>query len=60
LDGGVARIRYRSGSFSSDLVIDSDGFVIDYPSLGHRMPAAGSGDDIGRVSGPGSPREESV
>jgi hypothetical protein len=59
-DGGVARIRYRSGSFSSDLVIDSDGFVIDYPSLGHRMPAAGSGDDIGRVSGPGSPRAESV
>jgi uncharacterized protein len=60
IDGDLASIRYRSGSFSSDLVIDADGFVVDYPSLGHRMPAAGSGENIGRSSGPGSPRADSL
>jgi hypothetical protein len=34
-EGGV--VRYRSGRFSSDLVIDGDGFVLDYPQLGRRV-----------------------
>lgn len=32
-------VRYSSGSFSADLKIDPDGFVLDYPRLGHRIPA---------------------
>lgn len=36
LDGGGALIRYRSGSFSSDITFDADGFVVDYPKLGRR------------------------
>jgi hypothetical protein len=35
-DGG-ALIRFRSGSFQSDLTIDRDGFVVDYPTLGRRL-----------------------
>jgi hypothetical protein len=34
-DGGI--VRYRSGRFSSDLVIDDEGFVLDYPQLGRRL-----------------------
>jgi hypothetical protein len=34
-----ALVRYRSGGFQSDLTIDGDGFVIDYPQLGRRLPA---------------------
>jgi hypothetical protein len=34
-DGGI--VRYRSGRFSSDLVIDGEGFVLDYPQLGRRV-----------------------
>jgi uncharacterized protein len=30
-------IKYRSGSFESDLVFDADGFVLDYPQLGRRV-----------------------
>ena len=36
LAGGDVLIRYRSGSFESDLTIDRDGFVVDYPKLGAR------------------------
>lgn len=60
VDGDLARIRYRSGSFSSDLVIDHEGFVVDYPMLGHRMPAAEPRGNIGRSNGPGSPRAQSL
>ena len=53
--GGGARVRYRSGSFASDLTFDADGFVVDYPQLGRRVivraPAAGI-----RAEGPGSVR----
>ena len=38
-DGGAV-VRYRSGSFESDLVIDADGFVAEYPKLGARLEAA--------------------
>jgi hypothetical protein len=36
VDGG-ARVRYASGSFESDLLVDADGFVVDYPQLGFRV-----------------------
>ena len=38
LDGGGAVITYASGSFRSDLTFDRDGFVLDYPQLGRRVP----------------------
>jgi hypothetical protein len=34
-----AMVRYASGSFRSDLTIDEDGFVLDYPQLGRRIAA---------------------
>jgi hypothetical protein len=37
LEDGSSVVRYRSGSFESDLTIDPDGFVIDYPQLGRRV-----------------------
>ena len=32
-----ARVRYESGDFSSDLLVDRDGLVIDYPQLATRI-----------------------
>lgn len=32
-------VRFSSGDFSADLLIDPDGFVIDYPTLAHRIQA---------------------
>lgn len=53
-----AIVRYRSGSFESDLRIDGDGFVVEYPRLGRRLephpPPAGI-----RAAGPGSARPDS-
>lgn len=37
-DPAGAVIKYRSGSFESDLVFDAEGFVHDYPQLGRRVP----------------------
>ena len=34
---GGAVVRYRSGSFESELTIDRDGFVDEYPKLGRRI-----------------------
>jgi len=39
---GHAVIRFRSGRFQSDLEIDSDGFVVTYPSLGRRIDPVSS------------------
>jgi hypothetical protein len=39
LDTGGAVITYRSGSFASDLTVDPDGFVLNYPGLGRRVGA---------------------
>ncbi len=39
VDAG-AQVRYASGSFRSDLTIDEDGFVLDYPQLGRRLGPA--------------------
>ena len=35
LDRGV--VRFRSGSFSADLELDADGFVVRYPGLAERV-----------------------
>jgi len=52
-DGAV--VRYRSGSFQSDLEIDADGFVIAYPQLGRRVVPAPLEEGV-RAGGPGSAR----
>jgi uncharacterized protein len=54
LDGGGI-VRYASGSFQSDLTIDDDGFVVDYPQLGRRVEPRSSTAGI-RAAGPGSAR----
>ncbi|WP_433656113.1 putative glycolipid-binding domain-containing protein [Nocardia sp. CA-128927] len=54
-DGG-AEVRYAAGSFTSDLHIDAEGFVVVYPTLGHRVPATTSVTDGERLRGPGSAR----
>jgi len=36
LEAGT-QVRYSSGRFRSDLTIDEDGFVLDYPQLGRRI-----------------------
>jgi hypothetical protein len=43
-DAGRANVRFSSGSFQSDLVVDADGFVVDYPTLGRRVDPGDSGD----------------
>jgi len=53
-DGAV--ITYRSGAFRSDLVFDRDGFVLDYPQLGRRLPATAVGAATGGSAGSGSSR----
>jgi len=40
LEPGGARIRFTSGSYTSDLLMDADGLVIDYPTMAHRVPLA--------------------
>jgi hypothetical protein len=57
LDGGGAVVRYASGSFQSDLVIDADGFVVEYPQLGRRVEPGRFPDGI-RAAGPGSARPD--
>ena len=36
----TALVRYASGTFVSDLVVDRDGLVVDYPMMAHRVPGA--------------------
>jgi uncharacterized protein len=50
-----AIVKYRSGSFESDLSFDTDGFVIDYPALGRRV-RPGTETPGTRARGPGSVR----
>lgn len=54
--GGAARVRYASGSFASELTVDRDGLVIDYPTMAHRVPAITDVTAEQRAGGPGSPR----
>jgi hypothetical protein len=37
LTRGGAIVRYESGSFQSDLTIDGEGLVVEYPRLGRRL-----------------------
>lgn len=54
------RVRYESGSFTSDLLIDGDGLVITYPTMAHRVAPIPSVTSQERSSGPGSPRPDSA
>jgi hypothetical protein len=56
-DGGAV-VRYRSGSFQSDLEIDNLGFVLVYPHLGRRVEAPPLDTGTTRAAGPGSARPE--
>jgi hypothetical protein len=38
---GEVLYRYESGSFSADLTVDADGYVISYPGLWRRVESAG-------------------
>ena len=53
---GTARVRYASGAFVSDLTVDRDGLVVDYPTMAHRISAATTVTADQRIGGPGSPR----
>ncbi len=52
----TARVRYASGSFVSDLTVDRDGLVIEYPTMASRIPAVTPVTAEQRIGGPGSPR----
>jgi hypothetical protein len=32
-----AVVRFASGDFTADLLVDADGFVVDYPQLARRV-----------------------
>ena len=36
-----ARVRYSAGTFSSDLEVDGEGFVLRYPRMAVRLPSGG-------------------
>ncbi|MFI9504476.1 putative glycolipid-binding domain-containing protein [Nocardia sp. NPDC052566] len=55
-DGG--RVRYASGSFTSDLTIDSAGFVVVYPTMARRLPPEHAATQDIRQQGPGSARPD--
>jgi hypothetical protein len=40
VDAEEASVRYESGTFASDLLVDGDGLVIDYPQLATRAEGA--------------------
>lgn len=54
----AAHVRYASGTFVSDLTVDRDGLVIDYPTMAHRVPAATPVTTGQRVGGPGTARPD--
>ena len=56
LNEDAARVRYASGTFVSDLTVDRDGLVLDYPTMASRIPATTPVTADERVGGPGSPR----
>lgn len=39
LEPGGARVRFTSGSYTRDLLLDGDGLVIDYPTMATRITA---------------------
>jgi len=58
-EAGGVRVRYASGSFTSDLLFDPDGLVIDYPTMAHRIDPTPSVTSQERSAGAGSARPES-
>ena len=50
----TARVRYASGSFVSDLTVDRDGLVIEYPTMASRIPAVTPVTAEQRIGGPGA------
>jgi hypothetical protein len=52
----AARIRYASGSFVQELIVDGNGVVVDYPTMARRVRAHDVITDSERTSGPGSLR----
>jgi hypothetical protein len=59
LDTG-AQIRYSSGTFASDLLVDRDGIVIDYPTMAHRIQAKTPIGARDHTRGPGSTRPQVI
>lgn len=59
-DDDTARVRYASGTFVSDLTVDRDGLVIDYPTMAHRVPVTTAVTGAERVGGPGTPRPDTA
>ncbi|MGF6883001.1 hypothetical protein ABIA39_001942 [Nocardia sp. GAS34] len=53
---GGTRVRYASGTFTSELLFDGDGLVIDYPTMAHRIDPVESVTAQERSSGAGSVR----
>ncbi|WP_042404099.1 putative glycolipid-binding domain-containing protein [Streptacidiphilus carbonis] len=56
IPGGGARVRYASGTFSSDLLVDQDGLVVDYPTMARRVTVESSLSGPERADGPGTAR----
>lgn len=44
---GGGRVRFANETFSADLTLDQDGFVLDYPGLARRMPRETGSDSTG-------------
>lgn len=57
--GRGAAVRYASGTFASDLTVDRDGLVVDYPGMARRVAAVAL-PGAARAGGVGTPRPGSV
>ena len=57
---GHGRVRFANETFSADLIVDDDGFVVDYPEPGHADVGAGSGSGRYGRSEPVVKKAESV
>ena len=53
-DRSKAQFRYESGSFSSDLRVDRDGFVTDYPGLWRRVGSVSKNGGVSARTSAGS------
>jgi uncharacterized protein len=51
-----ARVRYSAGAFAAELLVDSDGMVLDYPTMAHRIRPETAISGSERTGGPGSLR----
>jgi hypothetical protein len=51
--GAGAKVRYSSGSYSSELTVDDNGLIVDYPTMAHRIVHHDDIDPSDRAGGPG-------